>query len=267
MTGIDILLIVIGAILVTVSFIISEKISSGRAGNAESGREIWSGRDEITIKDRVNIVLADKSEQIINDTEERLCHLSNEKIMEFQEYSEQVNEKLNENHNQSVFLYKMLTEKQNEMKEWISELDSKYAGIKNEFNSLEIIINKIKQIKKKDSQKEKKTDQVKKAVEADEGNVRTETVQEEIVPAAADTAYVEASPAEDMDKPDAPDEERHAGEDGDPNMPQKALMTNKNEKILDLFDSGKSLLEISKQLGMGQGEVKLVLDLYRGNKK
>ena len=61
--------------------------------------------------------------------------------MEFQEFADQINEKLNENHNQSVFLYKMLTEKQSEMKEWIAELDSKYAGIKDEFNSIDEMVN------------------------------------------------------------------------------------------------------------------------------
>ena len=34
------------------------------------------------------------------------------------------------------------------------------------------------------------------------------------------------------------------------------------EKILELYKSGKSVREISRELGMGQGEVKLVIDLY-----
>lgn len=36
----------------------------------------------------------------------------------------------------------------------------------------------------------------------------------------------------------------------------------KNQKILALYKKKKSVLEISKQLGLGQGEVKLVIDLY-----
>ena len=34
------------------------------------------------------------------------------------------------------------------------------------------------------------------------------------------------------------------------------------EKILELYKSGKSIRDISRELGMGQGEVKLVIDLY-----
>ena len=35
-----------------------------------------------------------------------------------------------------------------------------------------------------------------------------------------------------------------------------------NDKILKLKEEGKSVLEISKTLGMGQGEVQLILGLF-----
>lgn len=41
---------------------------------------------------------------------------------------------------------------------------------------------------------------------------------------------------------------------------------NANEIILDLKKSGMSIIEIAKQLGLGVGEVKLVVDLYEGGK-
>lgn len=37
-----------------------------------------------------------------------------------------------------------------------------------------------------------------------------------------------------------------------------------NAKILELHAEGKTVLEISKKLGMGQGEVNLILGLYAG---
>ncbi|MFW5632516.1 MAG: DUF6115 domain-containing protein [Acetivibrio ethanolgignens] len=39
---------------------------------------------------------------------------------------------------------------------------------------------------------------------------------------------------------------------------------NQNEQILRLYEAGKSILEISRELGLGQGEVKLVIDLFQG---
>ncbi|NBJ93485.1 DUF6115 domain-containing protein [Parablautia muri] len=40
---------------------------------------------------------------------------------------------------------------------------------------------------------------------------------------------------------------------------------NSNEKILELHKAGKSNMTIAKELGLGVGEVKLVIDLYEGN--
>ena len=39
-----------------------------------------------------------------------------------------------------------------------------------------------------------------------------------------------------------------------------------NEKILKLNEMGVSVKEIAKQLNLGIGEVKLVIDLYKGGK-
>ena len=40
----------------------------------------------------------------------------------------------------------------------------------------------------------------------------------------------------------------------------------RNDKILELYNKGKSVVEISKILGLGQGEVKLVIDLFKNAK-
>lgn len=41
---------------------------------------------------------------------------------------------------------------------------------------------------------------------------------------------------------------------------------NSNERILKLFKQGKSKIAIAKELGLGVGEVKLVIDLYKNMK-
>lgn len=40
--------------------------------------------------------------------------------------------------------------------------------------------------------------------------------------------------------------------------------SNQNQVILDLYNEGKTIMEIAKLLGKGQGEVKLVIDLFQG---
>jgi len=38
----------------------------------------------------------------------------------------------------------------------------------------------------------------------------------------------------------------------------------KNDRILKLYSEGNSILDISKKLNLGQGEVSLVINLYKG---
>ena len=47
-------------------------------------------------------------------------------------------------------------------------------------------------------------------------------------------------------------------------MEEQPEQTNHNEKILALYSQGKSYVEIAKELGLGQGEVRLVVGLYKG---
>ena len=42
---------------------------------------------------------------------------------------------------------------------------------------------------------------------------------------------------------------------------------NQNQVILDMYNEGKTIMDIAKLLGKGQGEVKLVIDLFQGAKK
>ena len=56
------------------------------------------------------------------------------------------------------------------------------------------------------------------------------------------------------------DDSRTEGQDVD-SLNQKA----RNEKILELHLQGKTAIEIARELGMGVGVVKLVLELYKGD--
>ena len=47
-------------------------------------------------------------------------------------------------------------------------------------------------------------------------------------------------------------------------MEEQPEQTNHNEKILALYSQGKSYVEIAKDLGLGQGEVRRVVGLYKG---
>ena len=59
--------------------------------------------------------------------------------------------------------------------------------------------------------------------------------------------------------------EQPVGEVAEMNI-QFAKGTNNNDRILTLYSEGKSNKEIAKQLSLGVGEVKLVIDLYNSGK-
>ena len=71
-----------------------------------------------------------KKEQVISETEEYLNRKSNEKIMEFEEYSSQVIEKIERNHEEVVFMYQMLSDKEDEWKNYISNSKKKEKNMK-----------------------------------------------------------------------------------------------------------------------------------------
>lgn len=61
----------------------------------------------------------------------------------------------------------------------------------------------------------------------------------------------------DVPKTDAPNVDIHFAQDKDNGR-------NSNERILELHKAGKSNMAIAKELGLGIGEVKLVIDLFEG---
>lgn len=53
---------------------------------------------------------------------------------------------------------------------------------------------------------------------------------------------------------------------GEEKEPENEDMGNHNQRILELYKQGKSYVEIARELGLGLGEVKLVIELFRGEK-
>lgn len=204
MTAIEVLLIILGFIFVGLSFLISEKskkeVDLDDLENKKKGQELWSQKDEEMVRKQIDAVVSEKVDSVIEHTTDRLNHISNEKIMAVDEFSNQILEKIEQNHKEVIFMYNMLEEKDK----------------------------KLKEVPEKKPQAQKKisagTAKEKKAVKK-----KSDVVAEKI---PSSNVMVETSET--------------------------------NQKIRELYQSGKSILEISKELDMGQGEVKLIIDLYGG---
>lgn len=96
-----------------------------------------------------------------------------------------------------------------------------------------------------------------------------ETISEPLTEEPLDEEEPEESETPE-EVPEAADEEDLFGEAAQESRDIEELMEefgdieNSNAIILAMHKNGSSILEIARQLGLGVGEVKLVIDLYRG---
>lgn len=289
----DVSLVVIGFIIVAISYFISEKLDQGINASSLEGsgqiHEIWSKKDEEKVTKQIEAITAKKVEETENHVDDELSRLSNEKIMAVDEFSNQILEKIEKNHKDVVFLYNMLNEKQEEIKKMITEADTAKTALEDSiriskehtpktYTAVDMLQKISKESKNKAEQPEKLAEKEKEALKAifnePENDVQKETMavekiekeqeesmnieQEDTEKTEQDTVSVQSQESKEM-----PIEEAgiiKAEEEKKQTEPEKPST---KEQILQLYKEGKNILEISKLLHMGQGEVKLFIDLYQ----
>jgi len=246
----QIVVLFVGAILFTVSFFIPD-----RQVNTKEIRE----KEEKIVKDIIDKELADVRRRVDEITEEsierakdtterQMDRITNEKMMAINEYSDTVMTEIHKNHEEAVFLYDMLNNKHAQVKTTAAELNQtiklskqtqsatkskpsekkreKADAVMVDNDSFEPITTSVLQDNAETIRKEKVDTEIQK--------------KEEIKETVADTSGIEMMFATD------------GGE------------ANSNDRILALHKAGKSNMAIARELGLGIGEVKLVIDLFEG---
>jgi uncharacterized protein YlzI (FlbEa/FlbD family) len=230
MSPLEIVLIIIGIIIIIVSCRLIEKNGKSDGKNTMipfSFEENISEEDKKKLMEKMQERLNDISEETIIRTDDTLSKISNEKIIAVNEFSDQVLEKIKRNHEEVVFLYNMLNDKEKELKAAVKEIDVSKKKVQDILES-------------------------KTAIE----KLQTSKAAKNMIPdqTVAKSQFAQSQLKDHQAIPEAA-------------IPsQNSLNANNNTQILALFSQGKSVMEISKFLGMGQGEVKLVLDLFKGKK-
>jgi len=224
MNPIEIALIVIGIIAIVVSFLIADKDVADK-NIKDSVNDLLSDENKKFIREKIEAVLSEVSEEIVVRTDDALDKLSNEKIMAVNDFSEQILEKIRRNHEEVVFLYSMLENKEKELKAAVKEIDLSKKKLQSMF--------------------EAKSSEGTEHNQPDAGQNMEKTLP--------------SAPAES--KPVHNNAVALGSSDSDSTADRIS-----NQQILDLYSQGKSVLEISRMLDLGQGEVKLVIDLFKGKK-
>lgn len=228
----EIVLLIAGVIIFTGSFFLP------LGGEKNTGIDQKAAKEEIhgLVEEEMNNVrskMQDKkeetSEDAIEKAERALERLTNEKIMAVNEYSDTVLQEIHKNHEEAMFLYDMLNSKHANIKDTVSKMDKAVKAAENKTL-------------------ENKTAENKAAAEKTATDKTAGTVAEE--------KKADASQTETLIQPENSPEIGFMGETVQEGQ-------NNNEKILEMHKQGKSTVAIAKELGLGVGEVKLVIDLYK----
>ncbi|MBQ9136081.1 MAG: hypothetical protein IJX66_08335 [Lachnospiraceae bacterium] len=248
MGTIEVVLLILGGIIFTVSFLIpSSKADDGTREMVQEEVKNAVAREMDNVKDRIEDLTDETVNYAMEKTERSLERVSNEKIMAVNEYSDTVLEEINKNHKEVMFLYDMLNDKHQNLKTTVSQVEKTVKEAEQKVKEVESTV--------KEAEKPQKTTTAKKAPKE----------AEEVAAEPVETKETEKKPAK---KTTAKKNSKNAA--AEPQGLDISFMKgnrkngNNNEKILELHNAGKSNVVIAKELGLGVGEVKLVIDLFEG---
>jgi len=219
MSSTEIILLVAGAVVFVLSFLLPAKKEENSQETKKLAKEeikALVSQELESVRGHVDDVVEEAVGYAMEKTERSLERLSNEKIMAVNEYSDTVLKEIHKNHEEVMFLYDMLNDKHTNLKNAVTEVN--------------------------------------KTVKEAEATVNTFQM---LNPEPA------AVVAKELVKEEEPENKLKDGMDISfmPEPEEEGL--NSNERILELYRQGKSKVAIAKELGLGVGEVKLVIDLYK----
>lgn len=247
----ELILLIAGALVFTISFL----LPTGKKEKKEEEAEVRIPEEELREKiegevreaqQKINDIVEETVKYSMEKTERVMEKTSNEKIMAINEFSNTVLEQIGKNHKEAVFLYDMLNDKHDKLKNTVSEAMTVEGKLKEE----------LEQAKFSPIQAERITVLPDPTAESEAGAAKEPARKRK--PSPAKTKAEEAVQSEKQ--ADRKETAKHvdvsmaaAGKNGS---------RNNNEKIRELHKAGKSNMAIAKELGLGIGEVKLVLDLF-----
>lgn len=253
MTTTTVVMIIIGLIMVIASFFITEHFTKKETNHnidlmAVDEDYEFSEREQRIIKRKIEDAIANQAKDILYETNESLASMANEKTIALGDYAVAVCDEIGKNHKEVMFLYSMLEDKQKEIMKIVQAVSQVNAETKRIVAESEEWAVRFEQEKQEILPQEpvKPAKQVKQVTEP--------------VPMEEDT---EASSNDDIDK--VFEEMDQTEVDFDEALEQEFTNNeNSNDVILDMYRNGDTIIDIAKQLGLGVGEVKLVVDLYQG---
>lgn len=295
-------MIIIGIIICLASFFVSEKLST-KEDNLHNLMSVdddyeFSDRELRIIRRKIEDVIANQAKDILYETNESLANMANEKTMALGDYAVAVCEQIEKNHKEVMFLYSMLDDKQKDIMKTVRIVNDANKEAKDTLEHVKHINVENKNYSSHSngqsaldqltalSQKKKEADNFDvQQIVNEEAKVESENeVDVNGVLEESATLEEESLVEPELDLVDGYQDEADSISDTDlagmedvfAELDQTDLNfddvleeefkenENSNDIILQMHRNGSSILDIAKQLGLGVGEVKLVIDLYQG---
>ena len=289
-----IICLIIGVGCIGASFFIKEKADidnhekekiaeeiRGRALSEDSIKKVMA-RVEKGFSEKLSAISEDK----LGGFADKMSEIANDKMLAINDMSGQLMEKIEQNHKEVIFLYDMLNEKSDYLKDFSAKIDGLRHELEREEERIKALNNDLddKMIKVKEVRqtviakpvapvevKQEKSRRVPTGIEQAKAAIKPAEVPAQAKNLVKMKKEVEDIPSDINDIFDA--DERDIFKDAEvPEItaeideidlsPELTEELSTNDKILKMHSEGKSVMEISKELGMGQGEVQLILGLY-----
>lgn len=263
----EIILLTAGAIIFILSFFIPERKTEISVQSKDLARDEIAalvGKEMESIRGHVDDVVDEAITYAMEKTERSLERLSNEKIMAVNEYSDTVLSEIHKNHEEAMFLYDMLNSKHANLKDTVSVINKTVKEAEEAVTGLQKLAPEAMTGLQRLAPEtvNSSSSPVPKATDASR-----ETGQEKVkrTRAAAATAPMAAESSAAADSTSTAVREKQEAAPGRVSfLPETdSDGQNNNQRILELYHQGRSKVAIARELGLGVGEVKLVIDLFR----
>jgi hypothetical protein len=269
----EIVLLLCGGIIFVLSFLVpvsKQEVEDETRDMAKEEIKKLVTEEMEGVKSHVDDAVDEAVEYAMEKTERSLERLSNEKIMAVSDYSDTVMQEIHKNHEEVMFLYDMLNDKHTNLKDTVAQVNKTVKTVEEKTKEAEAAVSSIKELNNSPAEEEKQelplTDIVyveheekPKASEEAKPKAKAKSQPKTQSPSKTQTQTKTQHTA----KPKTTVQPEEEPQSDIPNDAENSDKKNRNDEILELHRQGKSNVAIARQLGLGVGEVKLVIDLYK----
>ncbi len=288
MTAFEVVLLLCGIICVAVSFIMGDSKKKNTDDKDYDANLTEEQKEDI--RRQVTDIIDEEMLNASEKTEVSLDKISNTKILEMNEYADNILGEINRNHNEAVFLYDMLNDKAKEVKSTVKDVNV----TKKQVEKIQAEVTSAAANPEEDNAyADKSGDKSQRRSEHEFRSMTPEIVREIGMPVTSEyddsqendsygTGGADINDGMDMVSPqELMAVSQMLGQDIQQNIQQNIQTVsaqdngmhdngthglNRNDEILSMYESGMDSRQIAKELNLGIGEVRLVIDLYKSTK-